>query len=421
MMGAAHLALTATLLTAALGLSLPSTPASSPAYRAVHDLLAERGKLPLAVLGAHLQREGIALDAPLSQFVLEHDSTLRVSGRPSHRLVELRAQGKDAALVRHVVAALSEHDRPLSTAELRLRLRERRTYVPGLCKLLAAHNETFATSAGGVALRGDAAAADGDGAATAAAAASLVRLRSLGLEEATLAPFDGGAVGSAVLIDLDNAAAALEDAVARAAADETALVLAFCSPSHNPRVAAAAADQMRALRDAGRLRLLVPEAAAKNAADFVMAFWAGRLHAALPHGAAIELVSSDGPLATTVGDTLRADGRRDGRRDGGAPRAARAASPRMQLSSGFTFDDGEQVLISAQRPLGLTLEEGDAGGCAVAELADDGSAARAGARVGDLLLAVNNQDTSGATIEQVMERIANAPRVVNLRFQRPRR
>ena len=93
----------------------------------------------------------------------------------------------------------------------------------------------------------------------------------------------------------------------------------------------------------------------------------------------------------------------------------------MQLSSGFTFDDGEQVLISAQRPLGLTLEEGDAGGCAVAELADDGSAARAGARVGDLLLAVNNQDTTGATIEQVMERIANAPRVVNLRFQRPRR
>ena len=420
-MRASHL-ITATLLTAALGLSLPSTPAPSPAYRAVHDLLAERGKLPLAVLGAHLQREGIALDAPLSQFVLEHESTLRVSGRPSHRLVELRAQGKDAALVRHVVAALSEHDRPLSTAELRLRLRERRTYVPGLCKLLAAHNETFATSAGGVALRGAAAAADGDGAATAAAAASLVRLRSLGLEEATLAPFDGGAVGSAVLIDLDNAAAALEDAVARAAADETALVLAFCSPSHNPRVAAAAADQMRALRDAGRLRLLVPEAAAKNAADFVMAFWAGRLHAALPHGAAIELVSSDGPLATTVGDALRADGRRrDGRRDGGAPRGARAASPRMQLSSGFTFDDGEQVLISAQRPLGLTLEEGDAGGCAVAELADDGSAARAGARVGDLLLAVNNQDTSGATIEQVMERIANAPRVVNLRFQRPRR
>ena len=404
--------LTATFLTATLGLSLPSTPAPSPAYRAVHDLLAERGKLPLAVLGALLQREGIALDAPLSQFVLDHDSTLRVSGRPSHRLVELRAQGKDAALVRHVVAALSEHDRPLSTAELRLRLRERRTYVPGLCKLLAAHNETFATSAGGVALRGAAAAADADGAATAAAAASLVRLRSLGLEEATLAPFDGGAVGSAVLIDLDNAAAALEDAVARAAADETALVLAFCSPSHNPRVAAAAADQMRALRDAGRLRLLVPEAAAKNAADFVMAFWAGRLHAALPHGAAIELVSSDGPLATTVGDALRRDGRR----------AARAASPRMQLSSGFTFDDGEQVLISAQRPLGLTLEEGDAGGgCAVAELADDGSAARAGARVGDLLLAVNNQDTSGATIEQVMERIANAPRVVNLRFQRPRR
>ena len=72
--------LTATFLTATLGLSLPSTP--SPAYRAVHDLLAERGKLPLAVLGAHLQREGIALDAPLSQFVLEHDSTLRVSGRP---------------------------------------------------------------------------------------------------------------------------------------------------------------------------------------------------------------------------------------------------------------------------------------------------------------------------------------------------
>ena len=35
---ASHL-ITATLLTATLGLSLPSTPAPSPAYRAVHDLL----------------------------------------------------------------------------------------------------------------------------------------------------------------------------------------------------------------------------------------------------------------------------------------------------------------------------------------------------------------------------------------------
>ena len=304
MMGAAHLALTATLLTAALGLSLPSTPAPSPAYRAVHDLLAERGKLPLAVLGAHLQREGIALDAPLSQFVLEHESTLRVSGRPSTGRL-LRAQGKDAALVRHVVAALSEHDRPLD-GELRLRLRERHVCArPVRCWRRTTRRSPRRPAAWRCA------ATLPPPTATAPPPPRPLPRRAaapLGVERATLAPFDGGAVGSAVLIDLDNAAAALEDAVARAAADETTLVLAFCSPSHNPRVAAAAADQMRALRDAGRLRLLVPEAAAKNAADFVMAFWAGRLHAALPHGAAIELVSSDGPLATTVGDTLRADG-----------------------------------------------------------------------------------------------------------------
>ena len=91
-----------------------------------------------------------------------------------------------------------------------------------------------------------------------------------------------------------------------------------------------------------------------------------------------------------------------------------------QLSGGLTFEDDQrgQILISAQKPLGMLLEETDDGGCVIAALDEAGSAARAGVQEGDLLLAVNNADISDATFDQVMSRLQNAPRVVNLRFSR---
>jgi S1-C subfamily serine protease len=113
-----------------------------------------------------------------------------------------------------------------------------------------------------------------------------------------------------------------------------------------------------------------------------------------------------------------------------APQAVRRSHPALQLSSGLTFDDGEQILISAQKPLGLLLEESDSYGgengaelCGtfVAGLDESGSAGRAGVQAGDILLAVNNQDVARSSLEAVMARLAQAPRVVNLRFRRPDR
>ena len=102
--------------------------------------------------------------------------------------------------------------------------------------------------------------------------------------------------------------------------------------------------------------------------------------------------------------------------------AARCPPPVLQLSSGLTFEDGEQILISVQKPLGLLLEErgaGDTGGgVVVAAVGDEGSAAAAGVLEGDWLLAVNNQDVSAAGLEEVMACILAAPRALNLRFAR---
>ena len=102
------------------------------------------------------------------------------------------------------------------------------------------------------------------------------------------------------------------------------------------------------------------------------------------------------------------------------PHRTRHCPPLLQLSSGLTFEDSDGLLVSVQKPLGAVLEEGSAPGtpCVVAVLESTGNAAQAGVREGDRLLAVNNQDVSAASFEQVMQRLQAAPRVVNLRFAR---
>lgn len=94
----------------------------------------------------------------------------------------------------------------------------------------------------------------------------------------------------------------------------------------------------------------------------------------------------------------------------------------LRVSSGLTFDDGDQLLVSAQKPLGLVLEEratpDGAEGCVVAEADASGSAFRAGVRVGDQIVAVQNADVVQSPIEEILDRISKAPRVVNLRFRR---
>lgn len=102
---------------------------------------------------------------------------------------------------------------------------------------------------------------------------------------------------------------------------------------------------------------------------------------------------------------------------------------KLQISSGLTFDDGDQLLVSAQKPLGIVLEErtivGNEDdpkitnmGCIVIEVVAGGVAEKAGVREGDYLVAVQNVDVGFASFEEVMKRIADAPKVVNLRFWR---
>ena len=125
-------------------------------------------------------------------------------------------------------------------------------------------------------------------------------------------------------------------------------------------------------------------------------------------------------------------------------------STRLGISSGLTFDDGDQLLVSAQKPLGILLEEREPGdndnyndyynsltsagidtiagagtddddlqwGCIVSQVIQGGAADRAGVREGDVLVAVQNANVANASFEEVMERIGNAPRIVNLRFWR---
>eukprot|EP00522_Entomoneis_paludosa_P000857 CAMPEP_0172471106 /NCGR_PEP_ID=MMETSP1065-20121228/67643_1 /TAXON_ID=265537 /ORGANISM="Amphiprora paludosa, Strain CCMP125" /LENGTH=173 /DNA_ID=CAMNT_0013229193 /DNA_START=86 /DNA_END=607 /DNA_ORIENTATION=- len=98
------------------------------------------------------------------------------------------------------------------------------------------------------------------------------------------------------------------------------------------------------------------------------------------------------------------------------------SSTSLGISSGFSFSDEEQILVSVQKPLGILLEQDDdkvGAPIEVGQVLDpNGAAAVAGVQVGDILMAVQNADMSEKSLEEAMDFIANAPRVVNLRFLR---
>lgn len=91
---------------------------------------------------------------------------------------------------------------------------------------------------------------------------------------------------------------------------------------------------------------------------------------------------------------------------------------RQMVSGGFSFSDGEQVLVSVQKPLGLVLEQDEDGPILVTEVDPAGSAGRAGVQAGDVLVAVQNASVETADLNQVLGFIGQLPRVVNLRFVR---
>ena len=89
------------------------------------------------------------------------------------------------------------------------------------------------------------------------------------------------------------------------------------------------------------------------------------------------------------------------------------------ISSGFSFSDGEQVLVSAQKPLGIVLSQEDCPGpIVVTEIDGSGSAARSGVRQDDVLVAVQNASVENASLDEVLSFIGGCPKVVNLRFVR---
>ena len=95
------------------------------------------------------------------------------------------------------------------------------------------------------------------------------------------------------------------------------------------------------------------------------------------------------------------------------------------IGTGFSFSDGEQILVSVQKPLGIVLEQDPLsaetslpGWITVGEIDPNSSAARAGVQVNDVLLAVQNMSVDSKDLDEVLNFIGNAPRVVNLRLLR---
>lgn len=92
-----------------------------------------------------------------------------------------------------------------------------------------------------------------------------------------------------------------------------------------------------------------------------------------------------------------------------------------KISSGLTFEDGDgdQILVSVQKPLGIILEQDESDSVIrIADMDPTGSGAAAGLRIGDILLAVQNADMMDRDLEYALNFITKAPKVLNLRFTR---
>jgi C-terminal processing protease CtpA/Prc len=91
----------------------------------------------------------------------------------------------------------------------------------------------------------------------------------------------------------------------------------------------------------------------------------------------------------------------------------------MMIGTGFSFQDADQILVSVQKPLGIVLQQDENdGSIQVTQVQAEGAAGRAGVQVGDVLVAVQNASTQKVDLDNVLDFIENAPRVLNLRFKR---
>jgi hypothetical protein len=285
--------------------------AKPAAFDAVRQVLTDHGgRCSLARVGEHLRAAGATLPegTSLSDFVRTQPG-LQLSGPPSNRRVSFAAQTTQAALVQLVADELCNHG-PMTSAELRRRLSARRRFVPGLSALLRENAATFSVNAGTVSLLGPPVALG----QPPTSAAAMVRLRELalptGIDEADIAAWAKGGMREVLLLDLDNRAfLSLEAAASNAVERQDVLLLLCCSAEYNPRLPANTADALMDAGAEGRVRVISPVRGGKNAADFVLAFWAGALHARLGPRTTFAVVSEDDDLRDAVGSTLGSVGR----------------------------------------------------------------------------------------------------------------
>ena len=101
-------------------------------------------------------------------------------------------------------------------------------------------------------------------------------------------------------------------------------------------------------------------------------------------------------------------------------RPAVSVGMQLGLGTGFEFDDGRQLLVSVQKPIGMMLEqdtaaEGSMPGWMRRWCARRFAASRAGIEAGYRLLAVNNMDVRNEDLDQVMT--ASGAHVSSTRFR----
>ncbi len=116
----------------------------------------------------------------------------------------------------------------------------------------------------------------------------------------------------ALLIDLDNCPKQIE-LIHEALAGITRAVA--CYGSVEPKVQVGLVPLLAAAINAGKLEIIGMEKSGKNAADFGLAFWAGKLTAELPPETEFLILSQDGDLDHVV-NLLRSLGRKVERIDG---------------------------------------------------------------------------------------------------------
>ncbi|MGH7601293.1 MAG: PIN domain-containing protein, partial [bacterium] len=146
----------------------------------------------------------------------------------------------------------------------------------------------------------------------------------------------------AVLIDLDNCPKQI-DLLHQALAGITRAVA--CYGSVEPKVQVGLVPLLAAAINEGKLEIVRMEKRGRNAADFGLAFWAGRLAAELPPETEFIILSQDGDLDHVV-NLLRSAGRQVERLDGktskieiaSKPAAAKKTQP-ATITIKRTFDD----------------------------------------------------------------------------------